>query len=75
MAEDVKAIELWPCGYQAPCKVRNCKAKATTIARAVDAGGRPIRQYELCASHAEQVTEREQGRGREIVRMPSKNRP
>src|SRR5215470_1237961 len=59
MAKDVKAIELWPCGYQAPCKVRNCKARATTIARAVDAGGRPIRQYELCASHAEQVTERD----------------
>jgi hypothetical protein len=47
-----KAIELWPCGYDAPCKVKSCKARATTIARAVDAGGRPIRQYELCATHA-----------------------
>ena len=64
----IKAIELWPCGYQAPCKVRNCQAEATTIARAIDSGGRPVRQYELCAIHAEQVGEREQGRGREIVR-------
>ena len=70
MADNVKAIELWPCGYQALCKVRNCQAQATTIARAVDAGGRPIRQYELCASHAAQTAERERGRGRKIIRMP-----
>jgi hypothetical protein len=63
LADDIKAVELWPCGYQAPCKVRNCRAKATTIARSVDAGGRPLRQHELCATHAEQVSERERGRG------------
>jgi hypothetical protein len=67
MPDGTKAIELWPCQYQAPCKVRNCRAKATTIARSVDAGGRPLRQYELCATHAEQIAERERGRGREIV--------
>jgi hypothetical protein len=66
--DDTKTIELWPCGYDARCKVRNCRARATTIARSVDVGGRPLRQYELCAAHAEQVAEREQGRGREIVR-------
>ena len=63
----VKAIELWQCRYDAPCKVRNCKAKATMIARSVDAGGRPHRQHELCQVHTEQVTERERGKGREIV--------
>ena len=47
LSNDVKAIELWPCGYDALCKVRNCKARATTIARSVDAGDRPIKQYEL----------------------------
>jgi len=67
LSNDVKAIELWPCGYDALCKVRNCKARATTIARSVDAGGRPIKQYELCAPHAESVAERERGRGREVV--------
>src|SRR5262245_47477244 len=64
MPDETKTIELWPCGYQAPCKVKNCKSKATAIARSVDAQGRPIRQYELCAVHAEQVAERERGRGR-----------
>jgi len=31
----------------------------------IDGDRRPIRQYELCASHAESVAER--GKGREIV--------
>jgi hypothetical protein len=70
LAHDVKAIELWPCRYDAPCKVKNCKAKATTIARSVDAGGRPRLQHELCASHAESVAERERGKGREIIHRP-----
>jgi hypothetical protein len=62
MPDDTKVIELWPCGYRAPCKVNNCKAKATTTARSVEAGGGPQRQYELCAVHAEQIAERERGR-------------
>ena len=66
LPDDVKAIELWQCRYDAPCKVRNCKAKATMIACSVDAGGRP-HQYELCQVHTEQVTERERAKGREIV--------
>jgi hypothetical protein len=65
---EVKVIELWSCRYDAPCKVKNCRARATTIARSVDAGGRPERQYELCAIHTEQVVERERAKGREIVR-------
>jgi hypothetical protein len=68
LSDRVKAIEFWPCGYQAPCKVKYCQAKATILARGVDSAGRPINQYELCAVHAEQVAEREKGRGREIVR-------
>jgi hypothetical protein len=68
MPDDTKTIELWPCQYQAPCKVRNCRARATTIARSVDGGGRPIRQYELCGGHADQIAERERGKGREILR-------
>jgi hypothetical protein len=28
------------------CDVKNCTAKATTLARSIDAGGRPIKQYE-----------------------------
>jgi hypothetical protein len=67
VADETKAIELWPCRYDAPCKVRNCRARATTIARSVDSGGRPRRQYELCRTHTEQITERERDKGREIV--------
>jgi hypothetical protein len=55
MAAEIKAIEFLPCGYQARCQVKNCTARATTIARAADAHGRPLNQYELCALHVEQV--------------------
>jgi hypothetical protein len=68
LTDETKAIELWPCRYDTRCNVKNCKAKATTLARSVDSGGRPMRQYELCTAHAEQVAERERGRGREIVK-------
>jgi hypothetical protein len=68
LTDETKTIELWPCGYDARCNVKNCNAKAMTLARSVDAGGRPMKQYELCSIHAEQVAQREQGRGREIVR-------
>ena len=67
MSDETKIIELWPCGYEAPCKVRNCRARATMLARAVDSQGRPVNQYELCEPHAEQVAVRERGRGREVV--------
>jgi hypothetical protein len=67
MPDDTKTIELWPCRYYAPCKVRGCKAKATTIARRVDATGQPIRQWELCQAHAEQLSEQEREKRREIV--------
>jgi hypothetical protein len=63
----VKPIELWHCGYRPTCRARNCKARATTIARSVDAGGRPLRQYELCDAHTRQVTHRERAWGRNIV--------
>jgi hypothetical protein len=68
VADETKTIELWPCGYQAPCKVHNCKLKATTIARSVDGGGRPIKQYELCSIHADQIAQREKLKGREIIK-------
>jgi hypothetical protein len=70
MTDETKSIELWPCGYQARCNVRNCKVKATTLARSLDSGNRPIKQYELCSVHAEQVAERERGKGREILKRP-----
>jgi hypothetical protein len=68
VVDETRTIELWPCGYQARCDVRNCKAKATTLARSIDGGGRPIKQYQLCSIHADQVAQREKLKGREIVR-------
>jgi hypothetical protein len=63
----VKTIELLPCRYRKECRAQNCKRTATIIARSFDSGGRPIRQYELCQQHADQVVEREKAKGREIV--------
>jgi hypothetical protein len=63
----VKTIELLPCGYHKGCRVNNCKRRAIVIARSYDSGGRPLKQYELCQQHADQVVEREKGRGRDIV--------
>jgi hypothetical protein len=39
------------------------------IARSVDAGGRPIKQYELCDVHAEQVAVRERAKGRKVMKV------
>jgi hypothetical protein len=52
MRDETKPIELWPCGYDARCNVKNCKPKATMLARSVDSGGQPMKQYELCSIHA-----------------------
>jgi len=49
------------------CNVGNWTAKATTLALNIDAGGRPIKQYELCAVQAEHVAERERARRRKII--------
>jgi hypothetical protein len=67
LSDNIKTIELSSCDYNAQCRVKNCKARATIIARSIDIGGRPDRQYELCAPHGEQVAVREQAKGREIV--------
>ena len=42
MPDETKAIEFWPCPYEAGCNVKKCKAKATTLARGVDSGGRHL---------------------------------
>jgi hypothetical protein len=39
------------------------------IARSVDAGGRPMKQYELCDVHAEQVATRERAKGRKVIKV------
>jgi hypothetical protein len=65
---ETKEIELGPCHYDSSCRVKNCRAKATIIARGLDAIGRPTGQYELCALHAEQVEKRERAKGRKILR-------
>jgi hypothetical protein len=38
--DDTRTIELWRCLYDAPCRAKNCKAKATVMMRIVDTGGR-----------------------------------
>jgi hypothetical protein len=70
MADETRAIELLNCGYKARCRAKNCKARATIIARAADVIGRPITRYELCAPHADQIVDRERTKDREIFRRP-----
>jgi hypothetical protein len=65
----VKEIELRPCLYVVRCAIHACPARATIIARYVDANGSTIRQYELCATHADQIAQRERARGRRIVNL------
>jgi hypothetical protein len=69
MSSAIAEIELLNCLYEAGCRGRGCHSKATIIARSFDAGGRPVRQYELCPSHAERVVERELNKGRKIIDM------
>jgi len=63
----IKEIEIGPCRHDAPCSARRCDASATVIARAFDAGGRPVRQYDLCSEHGLFIARREKSRGRSIV--------
>jgi hypothetical protein len=67
--DETKTIQVLTCRYRSPCRVKNCKARATIITRGLDAIGRPTVQRELCAPHAEQVVERERRKGREIIRQ------
>jgi hypothetical protein len=67
--DEPAAIELRHCLYQVRCNVRACQAKATIIARSVDGGGRPMKQYELCDVHAEQVATRERAKGRKVIKI------
>jgi len=62
-------VGLRRCLYPALCSARSCRAKATTIARSVDAGGRPIKQYELCDMHADVVADRERAKGLKIINV------
>jgi hypothetical protein len=51
------------CGYVVRCRAGRCTSSAATILRKSEASGRPLRQIELCPSHAEVVIRREQRRG------------
>jgi hypothetical protein len=62
--DEPAAIELRHCLYQVRCNVRACQAKATIIARC-----RPMKQYELCDVHAEQVATRERAKGRKVIKI------
>jgi hypothetical protein len=60
-------IELRRCLYPATCSAKNCRAIATIVDRSVDAGGRPMKQYEVCDMHADVVTTHERVKGRKII--------
>jgi len=60
-------LELARCEYVSHCHAKNCRQRATTIARKIDKVGRFIRQIELCDRHTEVVAERERRRGLKVV--------
>ena len=61
-------VEIWRCGYPAPCRAPRCPASlVTTNLWKVDRAGRPVRQIELSDRHADAVIARERERGLEIL--------
>jgi hypothetical protein len=63
----LSTVELARCEYTSRCRARTCRARATVIARKLDAPGRFIRKIELCDRHAEVVAKRERAKRLEIV--------
>jgi hypothetical protein len=66
ISDAVAGICIYECGYNARCDARNCTRVAVTVARSIDKIGRPLKQYDLCATHTEFVVRREVQRGREV---------
>jgi hypothetical protein len=40
VVNEIRAVELWPCGYHAPYKERDCKLKASASRSVSTPGGR-----------------------------------
>jgi hypothetical protein len=66
ISDAVDAIRVYFCGYPTRCRARGCHRSAVALARSIDKIGRPLRQYELCSSHASYVMERERAKGRDV---------
>ena len=54
-----RTLRIHRCKYVSKCKARRCQERATLVAEKVDAGGRHIRQIELCLIHCAVVIKRE----------------
>jgi hypothetical protein len=67
MADDTKPIELWPCGYDARCNVRNCKAKRTRSRGAWILAGDRFGNMS-CVRYSRSSCAEEKLKGRDIVR-------
>ena len=67
--EQPSRIELRRCLYL-PCAAPVAVApKPPRSSRSVDCGGRPMKQYELCYIHANQVAERERAERRKVTHI------
>jgi hypothetical protein len=65
-SEQPAILDIYRCAYSAPCRARGCRMRGILIALKCDAGGRPIRQIELCLDHTRVVMAREATRRLEI---------
>jgi hypothetical protein len=50
--EDASETHLYKLDYPSPCKIKECRSRATTLARGFDSMGRSMGQIELCDPHA-----------------------
>jgi len=62
-AAEPALLTILHCRYPIRCRAERCVSGAVTILRKSEASGRPLRQIELCISHAEIVIRRERHRG------------
>jgi hypothetical protein len=69
MDNETITIQVLRCGYNSPCRVKNCQAPATVILRGLDHQGLHTIQWEVCMPHSEQVILREAQKGRQVVRL------
>jgi hypothetical protein len=56
-------VRIERCFYVAPCRARRCDRRGPFVARYLDSMGRFLRQFELCAAHADRLAIRDKARG------------
>jgi hypothetical protein len=67
MADETKAIEFWPCGYQARCNARNFTTKANSSPVVSTLADDPCGNMSYAIRTLNKSAARERGKGRQII--------